>query len=210
MTKSQQVNRVTTIIEFILDETGSMSNCLKSTINGFNNFIQEQKELDNQCLMTLTKFNANGLKTPYSDIDVNIVPKLTEENFIPGYNTNLYDTIIERISQRHTKLLDWDEKPQVLFVVMTDGYDNASRKTSNHVKSDIQNFMTSHDWTFVFLGAYKDCEKTAAALGFPPNNVKCFETEHMEETMQELSGAVRSYRLSQSVTSSENFYSSNV
>jgi len=187
---------VPTIIEFLLDETGSMNTYVSQVIGGFQDFINEQRSIPGSCLFTLTKFDTRGQRNPYTDLDVGMVPYLTTSTYTPNGGTNLYDTIISRIEARYEQLKSWDIKPRVLFVCMTDGEDNASRYQVPYVKQRIIE-ATEDRWTFVFLGAYGRAEHVARNLGFTDGNIRCFEGARMQETMQELSAATKAYRVAE-------------
>lgn len=184
-----------TIIEFILDETGSMGSYLLPTISGFNTFIKDQREQDGQGLLTLTKFDTNGLKTPYCDLDLTMVPSLTRETFIPGGGTNLRDAIMTRIEALEARLADWPVQPDVLLVALTDGEDNASRATVEQVRQRIE-ARQEDGWTFVYLGATGNAIEIASALGFPIGNCKQFEQRATQIAMQSLSNSTTVYRTS--------------
>src|ERR1700748_77800 len=144
---------VPTIIEFLLDETGSMSSCKNETVAGFNDFLAEQQRQAGKCLLSLTKFDTNGQRSPYVDIDVNMIPAMHPDWFLPGASTNLRDTIGVRITSLQDRLRTWTIEPNILFVVMTDGGDNASRQFD---EQDITRALGQHmemNWTFVYLGA---------------------------------------------------------
>lgn len=181
------------IIDFLLDETGSMSSCKGQTISGFNNFIGEQRVQTGKCLFTLTKFDTSGIKTPYSYLDISMVPNMTENTFNPGSMTNLYDAIGQRVETLRAELSSWIEKPRVLFVVMTDGEDNSSHRYRNC--KDIEILLNEHpEWTFVYLGANQNALNIATKMGFKVGNIKSFATEEMQQTMQTLSAATVAYR----------------
>jgi hypothetical protein len=188
-----------TIIEFLLDETGSMSSCKEATVAGFNDFLSEQKNQGGDCLLTLTKFDTSGIRTPFVDLDIQMVPQMEMDWFIPRSSTNLRDTIGRRISSLKERLATWKTKPNVLFVVMTDGGDNASREyTEAAVQSALSLYMQEDGWTFVYLGANQSAEHIGSKLGFPPGNIKSFATAKMRETMQGLARATTAYRATRS------------
>ena len=189
-----------TIIEFLLDETGSMASCKRETVAGFNDFLSEQRAQQGTCLLTLTKFDTSGQKTPYMDVDVNMTPNMLEDWFIPGGGTNLRDTIGSRLLSLKQRLETWSVKPNVLIVVMTDGDDNASQTHSEqNIQSAIQSYM-NEGWTFVYLGADQNALSTGNRLGFPEGNIKSFASSKMRETMQTLAAATTTYRASRSST----------
>lgn len=185
---------VPTIIEFLLDETGSMHSCATATVDGFNDFLSEQKSQIGTCLLTLTKFDTRGQRTPYTDIDIQMVPPMIDDWFNPGASTNLRETIAKRLSSLKERLSSWTVQPNVLIVVMTDGDDNASGKeyTKEVVRSALKLHM-NEGWTFVYLGADQDTQ-AANELGFPEGNIKSFASNTMRETMQGLAKATTAYR----------------
>jgi hypothetical protein len=199
-------NCAPTALEFLLDETGSMASHLDPTINGYNDFLDEQRRVESLCLMTLTKFDSSGLKTPYTDIEVNMVPNLSRSTFIPGDMTNLYDAIIARLNDLRSRLTKWNESPNVLFVVMTDGENNASRATESQVRKSIKE-VSSLGWTCVYLGADQNAVVIGQKLGFSAGNIRSFETTKMRETMQELSRATTVFRAG--ATSASGFFADN-
>lgn len=194
-----------TIIEFLLDETQSMSRFLEQTLAGYQDFVDDQRKQGGTCLFTLTKFDTRGLRTPYLDLDIGMVPYLSATTYLPTASTNLYDAIAERIAARREQLTTWDIVPRVLFVCMTDGEDNSSRRSETAVRDDILQ-ASADEWTFVYLGAYPRSDVVAQRLGFRPDNIRCFQGAQMATTMQELSEATRAYRAS--ATTKQDFYTS--
>lgn len=195
---------IPTIIEFCLDETGSMSAYLNATINGFRKFIEDQRSQDGDCYVTLTKFDTRGFRTPYTDLDVGMVPFLNPDTFVPSSMTNLRDTIMHRMDTRFELLNSWDIKPRIIFVTLTDGGDNASSHTIPVVRQRISQTITNDDWAFIYLGAYPGADVAARELGFPEGNIQCFAGEHMQEKMEQLSVATSAYRAG--TTKSTDFY----
>lgn len=192
-TGSANTSHCPTVIEFLLDETGSMQSWHRATVSGFNAFTKEQQTQPDKCLLTLTKFDTSGLKTPYADIDVSMVPTMTMEMFVPGASTNLRDAIIQRASSLEERLSSWTVRPNVLMVVLTDGEDNASRRGEDEVRNLIK-AKEAEGWTFVYLGATSNALQIASRLGFQPGNSKQFEATEMEDTMTHLARATTAFR----------------
>jgi hypothetical protein len=201
-----------TIVEFILDETGSMQSCKPQTLSGFNSFLAEQRATPGSCLLTLTKFDTSGLKTPYVDLDVNMVPNLTENTFIPGQSTNLYDAIGERVEQVKNRLSSYTTAPHVLVVVLTDGEDNASRRYNPGTIRETIRTHEAEGWTFVYLGATPNALRIAEMLGFQAGNAKAFDAREIHQTMTDLAAATVAYRTARAagqVTASTSFFADN-
>lgn len=200
----------TTLIEFLLDETGSMNSCRAQTILGFNGFVVEQRT-GALCFLTLTKFDTAGQRTPYVDLDINLVPLLTTDTYTPAQGTNLYDTIALRIASLEARLLTcWTAPPHVLFVIMTDGQDNASR---THSAESVKNLILSKEeqgWTFVYLGANQNAWQVGQTFGMHQGNTKTYDTAHMADTMRDLATSTKVYRTARASASvpltSHNFF----
>ncbi len=197
---------ITTIIEFLLDETASMVSIKDAAIGGFNDFLDEQRRHDGVCLLTLTKFNTTGQRTPYSDLDVTMAPYLTETTFVPNAETNLRDSMLARIAHAEHRFQQWDIAPRVLFVAMTDGEDNASRASTETARSAIVN-ATSRGWNMVYLGAHARATATASTLGFHDGNIRSFEGAMLRETMRDLARATSAYRATSLAATHSAFFS---
>ena len=185
-----------TLIEFLLDETGSMEDVHSDTVAGYNAFLTEQRnQTGTSCLLTLAKFDTAGIKVPYTDIDVKMAPLMTNNMFVPGGGTNLRDCIGQRVRATEERLAYWQgQKPNVLFVVMTDGEDNASREYSEAQVRDLIRAHEADSWTFVYLGSTPNALEIAGRLGFQPGNSKQFDVSRIRETMTDLGAATTVYR----------------
>jgi hypothetical protein len=212
MTRKRSAQRVAvpntnTIIEFIIDESGSMDIVHLPTISGFNSFLNEQKTGGGTALLSLTKFEGGFLKTPYVDLDVNLVMPLTRDTFVPGGGTNLCDAIGARVRDLEQRLTTWDSPPQVLVVVLTDGQDNQSYSYSAHQIRDLIAAHEAQGWTFVYLGSDAYALQAAAQMGFQPGNAKQFDITKIHDTMETLARATTAYRASaESTTASTTFF----
>lgn len=187
-----------TVIEFCLDETGSMSRHKQAVLKGFNTFLAEQKAAEGDCRFSLTKFDTSGIKTPYVDLDIAEVPNLNDNTFTPREYTNLYDVIGYRIQAVEARLELWTNKPNVLIIVMTDGSDNASKAFTPSTIAAMLSSKMEQGWTFVFLGADQNAALVAGKLGFLPDNIKSFASSEFEATMVSMSGATTAYRATRS------------
>lgn len=194
-----------TVIEFLLDETGSMGAHRAATISGFNAFLEEQQKNPGQCLLSLTKFASCGNLTPFVDVDVTMVPAMNMRTFEPRSSTNLRDALGQRVRELETRLASWTVKPQVLVVVLTDGQDNASRIYSHPM---IRDTIVAHEamgWTFVYLGSDAAALQAARDMGFQPGNTKRFSNEEIHQTMETLAHATTVFRAA-GTTSAKSFF----
>jgi hypothetical protein len=177
-----------TFIDILLDETGSMQSCHSATVAGFNKFVADQRELGGECYLTLTKFDSLGLKTPYVNLPLDMVPELT---FFPGSSTNLYDVVGARVSS----VLNQGRHGRSLVVVLTDGGENASREYSQAQVQAVVSNALSAGVTFLYFGAGAGARQTALAMGFPEHVITVFDTRNMNETMQTVSAQTRAFRV---------------
>jgi uncharacterized protein YegL len=212
MTRKRSAQRVAvpttvpTIIEFIIDESGSMGSVVDETISGFRSFLDEQKAAQGSALLSLTKFESNNLVTPYVDLDVNLVLPLTRETFVPAGGTNLRDALGSRVRNVEERIKSWTSPPQVLVVLLTDGQDNQSRQYSTPQVRDMIAAHEAQGWTFVYLGSDSRALEAAQAMGFQPGNSKKFEINEMHKTMETLSRATTAYRATSTAAASTSFF----
>lgn len=164
------MKNLTSIVNFILDETGSMGSIKDATINGFNEYINGlKKNKKGKILFTLTKFDSEGLRTPYVLTDISRVELLSEKTYQPGSMTPLYDAVVETVEKVADKIKDNEAS---LVIVMTDGEENASKKHNEKCLHDlIGKLQKKGNWTFAFLGANQDSWATAKNWGIPMGNI---------------------------------------
>ena len=205
-------NQAPTFLEIVIDETQSMNSVKPQTIAAFNDFIKDQKALEEaSCQVTMTKFSSSKITTPYEMIDISMVPDLTNNTFMPNGMTNLYDVICDRITALKNKI--GNTECNVLFLVLTDGADNQSRHaTVDSIRAQLSNQMEA-GWTFVYLGAYAAALDAALRMGFPAGNIKAFSNVEIASAMAATSHATTAYRSARSsgavavATSSANYFS---
>ena len=151
MTPSENLDLV-----FLIDRSGSMHGSEEDTIGGFNSFIQKErkKELDTKVTTLLfdDKYEVLYERKPIEDVN-----DLTEDEYYVRGCTALLDAIGKTITT-----LDHKIENKVLFVIMTDGMENASVEYS---KSQISNMINSHTWEFIFIGADIDSYSEAGNIG---------------------------------------------
>jgi hypothetical protein len=181
-----------TLIAVILDESGSMNSCREQTISGFNEFIQTQQKATDAgvAYLTLVKFNAPDIRVLYENMPVAEVSPLTSSHYTPSGMTNLYDAIGNTISRINGFLEQHpiEERPGVLVVIMTDGYENSSREyTSNETIKNMVKVSEEADWTYQFLGANVDAFSMGATLGMNSQNTAAYSTASMKATMSVVS-----------------------
>lgn len=152
----------------VLDESGSMG-CVEDTIvRGLNEFIQEQQKVPGEAKMTLVTFSTT-MRTKIDGEDIQKVKLLVKEDFNPSGSTALYDAVAKTIDNVGKRLADMpeDERPQsVIFQIITDGEENASREfTQKDVLDRITLQKEKYNWNFLFMAANIDASKAGNAIG---------------------------------------------
>ena len=160
-------NNITELV-FILDRSGSMSGLESDTVGGFNTMIEKQKKQNAPCYVSTVLFNHTS-EVLYDRVKLGEVQKMTEENFFVGGSTALMDAIggaIHHIGNIHKYIRTEDVPANTMFVIMTDGMENASRRySSEQVKQMIERQKKRYGWEFLFIGANIDAVETADRYG---------------------------------------------
>lgn len=150
-----------TEIVFLLDKSASMSGRTSDTIGGFNGFLKEQKEVEGEANITLVQFAGLGETVPYKTVNINEQEELTTETYRANGGSTAYldalGKVINETGQRLHELRESQKPEKVVFVVMTDGLENASREfTREAIRSMIKHQEDKYSWQFVFMGANFD------------------------------------------------------
>ncbi len=157
-----------TEIVFILDRSGSMSGLETDTIGGFNSMIEKQKKIEGEAFISTVLFD-NTSEVIHDRVNVKDIRSMTEEDYSVGGCTALLDAVggaIHHIGNIHKYAREEDIPEHTMFVIMTDGIENASRRyNSDKVKSMIERQKSKYGWEFLFLGANIDAVETAAHFG---------------------------------------------
>ena len=170
-----------TEIVFILDRSGSMSGLEKDTIGGFNSMIEKQKREAGEALVSTVLFN-NDSVVIHDRVPIDKVPPMTEQEYFTCGCTALLDAVggaIHHIGNVHKYAREEDRPQKTLFVITTDGYENASSRYSyERVKEMIGRQKRRYDWEFLFLGANIDAAAEARRFGIDADRAvdyKCDE-----------------------------------
>ncbi len=160
-------NNITELV-FILDRSGSMSGLEQDTIGGFNSLIKKQRKQQGECYVTTILFD-DCSETIHDRIELSDIPKMTEDDYYTRGCTALLDTVgdaIKHIDTIHRYARREDVPEHTVFVITTDGMENASKKYgSDDIKAMIENHKRRYGWEFLFLGANIDAVETAARYG---------------------------------------------
>ena len=166
---------------FILDKSGSMSGLESDTIGGFNSMLEKQKKEKNRNTYVTTVLFDNEYKLLYSHTSISEVKPLTEKEYSPGGTTALLDAIGRTISQvksEQARLSSKDKAKKVLFVIITDGMENASKEYNlTTVRRLIEAQNKNEKWEFIFLGANIDAIGTAENLGIKKSRAVQYKSD---------------------------------
>lgn len=205
--KAKSIETVSEII-FVVDRSGSMQDIAAKMMTTFNEFIAEQRKIPGACRVTITQFDT-VYEILHDRIPLEIVPPFI---LVPRGGTALYDAIgntIETVSQR------WQAEPEgvrasrVLFVVITDGQENQSRRHSQFsVKQYIENHRNAHKWEFLFIGADPTAARVAVDLGISVSNAVHFEKSDVGTIglLRGLNLATSDYRTSSVLAANGNLF----
>ena len=170
-----------TEIVFILDRSGSMAGLEKDTIGGFNAMIAKQREEEGEAYVSTILFD-NFSEVIHDRVSVNKVPTLTEKEYYVRGCTALLDAVggaVHHISNIHKYARKEDLPDKTIFVITTDGMENASRQYSyDKVKSMITERQQRFGWEFLFLGANIDAAREAARFGIRPEHAADYHADH--------------------------------
>ncbi|PLR99251.1 vWA domain-containing protein [Bacillus sp. T33-2] len=171
------MNRNLTEIIFLLDRSGSMAGLESDTIGGFNAFINRQCQLEGETMLTAVLFD-DEYEILCNGIDANNA-KLTDREYYVRGCTALLDAVgktILDVGQRLAKTSEEHRPGKVIFVITTDGMENASREfTYEKVKQLIKHQQEKYSWEFIFMGANIDAAKEADSIGIDVDNAYNFE-----------------------------------
>lgn len=152
-------------IVVVLDRSGSMQSIRDDMVGGFDSFIKEQQKVPGECNVTLAQFDDN-YELVYSGISLMNVPSL---DLVPRGGTALMDAVGRTINEvgARLKATPEDQRPErVLFVILTDGHENASKEfTKTRIFDMVTHQRTKYKWEFVYIGANQDSFTEAQGLG---------------------------------------------
>ena len=160
-----------TELVFILDRSGSMAGLEADTIGGFNSMLEKQRKEPGEALISTVLFD-NETEVVHDRVPLSQVPKLDEKTYYVRGCTALLDAVggaVHHIGNIHKYARPEDRPERTLFVITTDGLENASRRYSyEKVAEMIHRQKEKYGWEFLFLGANIDAAKEAGRFGIAP------------------------------------------
>ena len=163
----EKMNNITELV-FILDRSGSMSGLEGDTIGGFNSMIENQRREEGECLVSTVLFD-NYSEVLHDRVKLSDIKPMTRKDYTVRGCTALIDALggaIHHIGNVHKYARPEDVPAHTMFIITTDGMENASHKySSDRVKQMIERQKTKYGWEFLFIGANIDAVETAARYG---------------------------------------------
>ena len=190
-------NGITELV-FILDRSGSMGGLESDTIGGFNSMIEKQKKEPGKVYVSTVLFD-NRSEVLHDRIKLEDVPLMTEKDYYVRGSTALVDAIggaIHHIANIHKYAREEDVPEKTMFIITTDGMENASRHySSNQIKAMIER-QKEAGWEFLFIGANIDAVETAGRYGIRRDRVANYKadsrgTEILYQSVSEVVGNIR-------------------
>lgn len=188
-----------TSIVAIVDRSSSMASLAKETIQGFNEFLAEQKKQPGEAVFTLATF-ASDYTLVHDAVPLDLVPALDESTYRPGGWTALLDAIgttVNRVGANLAAMKEEDRPSKVLVLIMTDGEENRSREFRHaHVSEMIAHQRDKYSWEFVFIGANQDAITAGASIGIAATNSYNYAATAVgtKSLFRSVSAGVSSYR----------------
>ena len=194
-----KMKTVYTELVFILDRSGSMIGMETDTIGGFNSMLKKQQAESGECRITTVLFDEK-YEILHDRLDIKAVRPITGKEYYVRGSTALLDAVgktINKISSAQKISKPEYRADKVLFIITTDGMENASREFSyDKVKNQIERQKSQYDWEFIFLGANIDAATTAERFGINREHAQDFHNDSrgIELNYRVVSEAVSCFR----------------
>ncbi len=169
------------VINLVVDRSGSMYNIMDSTIKGINKFIEDQKTLDAECILSLFIFDT-VIENPISKANLKTFPGITKEMIQPRHATALYDAIKVSIEDMNNYNYNGDKT----IVIMTDGYENSSKLIDRIGLNKLIQESKSNGIKFIYLGANQNAIQVANTIGIYEDSALTYtaEPEYVEQAFR--------------------------
>jgi uncharacterized protein YegL len=168
-------------ITLVIDKSGSMQPLTNDTIGGVNRLLEDQRKVEGKAHVSIWQFNQ--VANLYRAGDIQSIENLTTATYAPAGNTALLDAVATAINSTGNRLRNYPESERpakVIFVIVTDGQENASREfTRARVKQMIEEQTNKYSWEFVYLGANVNSFTEASAIGIAFANASNYGANSM-------------------------------
>ena len=169
-----------TELVMILDRSGSMGGLESDTIGGYNSMLKKQAETDGEVLVSTVLFDSVS-DVLFDRVPLSEMPQMTEKDYYVRGTTALLDAVggaIHHIGNVHKYAREEDRPEKTIFVITTDGMENASREYSyERVKAMVERQREKYGWEFLFLGANIDAIKTAGRFGISEDRAANYNSD---------------------------------
>jgi len=195
-----------TDITVVLDRSGSMGSVVDDTIGGFNTFLKKQQEQEGACALTLVQFD-HEYEYIHRGCPIKDCAELNTDTYSPRGMTALLDALgrtINETGERIRKLDKKDQPERVLFVIITDGQENASKEFArDRILEMIKHQTDKYEWDFIYLGANQDAIEEARSIGIFASNTMNFlgSKKGTRSAFGTISSSVANYRSAEVKTS---------
>ena len=169
-----------TELVMILDRSGSMSGLESDTIGGYNGMMEKQRKTEGEVLVSTVLFD-HELEVLHDRVPLDQVREMTAEDYYVRGRTALLDAVgcaVRHIGNVHKYAREADRPEKTIFVITTDGLENASREySSERVKKMIEQQKEKYGWEFLFLGANIDAVETAGRIGISADRAANYHSD---------------------------------
>lgn len=149
------------IVHVVLDRSGSMNVIRDDTIGAFNTYVEDLAKAEPEARLSLTIFDSHSIDSIVENKKIGKVPELTKETFIPRAGTPLFDAIGRTVAE-----LEATKGKNKVLVVITDGYENASREFSrDQIRKLLEDKQEKDKWLVLYLGANQDAFAEGSTFG---------------------------------------------
>lgn len=173
-------NKNLTEMVFILDRSGSMAGLEADTIGGYNSLLEKQKKEVGDAVVTTVLFD-DHYEMLHDRVAIKKIKDITNREYFARGMTALLDAIgktINHVGNRHKNALESEVPDKTMVVIITDGFENASREYSlSQVKKMIEHQKEKYGWEFLFLGANIDAVSTASSMGITADRAVTYEAD---------------------------------
>ena len=170
-----------TELVMILDRSGSMSGLESDTIGGYNSMLKKQRETEGEVLVSTVLFD-DRIEVLYDRVPLTEMPQMTDKEYYVRGCTALLDAVggaIHHIGNVHKYAREEDRPEKTIFVITTDGLENASRNYDYAcVKRMVERQKEKYGWEFLFLGANIDAIETAGRFGISADRAANYHSDH--------------------------------
>ena len=169
-----------TELVFIIDRSGSMSGLESDTIGGFNSLLEKQKKEEGEALVSVVLFD-DQMEVLYDRKEIQEVEPMNDRQYYVRGCTALLDAVggaIHHIGNVHKYAREEDVPEKTLFIITTDGMENASRMYSyEKVRQMVEHEKEKYNWEFLFLDANIDAIRVAGRFGIKPSRAVNYEND---------------------------------